>query len=147
MEFRVWFFCRIFPHVRHSVQTITTGMLHDRSSDAGDHACLTLKAWNGRIFLAYLDHCLNHQLESNQASGRHDPELVLATVATRSLLLWFCEQEGAHKRYLTEEQARTIHRHGIQYLQYAEALSQHASGNNLLRWKVLPKHHDSRLIL
>ena len=124
--------------------TITAGMLHDRGSDAGDHACLTLKAWNGRVFLAYLDCCLNQQLQSNQASGRHDPELILATVATRSLLLWFCEQEGSHRRYLTEGQAETIHRHGIQYLQHAAALAKHASSNNLLRWKVLPKHHVSR---
>ena len=119
-------------------------MLHDFASDAGDHPVLTLKAWNSRIWLAYMDHCMEKQLEKNQAAGVQDREVLLAMAGTRSLLLWFCEQEAAHRLYLTETQATAIHGHACEYLKYAQALALHASGAGVLRWKILPKHHEPR---
>ena len=131
---------------RHSIQIITVGMLHDRVSDAGEHPCLTLKGWNSRIFLAYMDHCLEEQLRRNAESGKHDPELVLAMNATRALLLWFCKQESAHVLYLTEQEAIDISMAADTYLEFAEALARFASQNGCVRWKILPKHHVLRLI-
>ena len=120
-------------------------MLHDSTSDAGDHPVLTLKAWNSRVWLAYMDHCLEKQLEKNRVSGTQDREMLVAMVATRNLLLWFCEQEAAHRLYLTESQAEVIHGHAMEYLKYAESLAQYASSAGTLRWKILPKHHDPLL--
>ena len=117
-------------------------MLHDSTTDAGDHPVLTLKAWNSRIWLAYMDHCIEKQLEKNQAAGVQDREMLLAMAATRNLLLWFCEQEAADQLYLTESQAATIHAHACEYLKYAQALAQYASAAGALQWKILPKHHD-----
>ncbi|CAE7369126.1 RE2 [Symbiodinium sp. CCMP2592] len=125
----------------HSIQTITPGMLHDSTTDAGDFPVLTLKAWNSRIWLAYMDHCIEKQLWKNHAAGVQDREMVLAGAATRNLVLWFCEQEAADRFYLTESQAATIHRHACEYLKYAQALAKHASGAVVLQWKILPKHH------
>ena len=117
-------------------------MLHDRTTDAGEHPCLTLKGWNSRVFLAYMDHCIEEQLRRNAMSEKHDPELVLAMSATRALLLWFCKQESAHELYLTEEEAIAISSSADTYLEYAEALARFASSNKLMRWKILPKHHE-----
>ena len=119
-------------------------MLHDSTSDAGDHPVLTLKAWNSRVWLAYMDHCMGQQHETNLAAGIQDREMLLAVAATRNLLLWFCEQEAANQLYLTESEAETIYKHAMEYLKYAQALAQHASDAGVLRWKILPKHHDPR---
>ncbi|CAE7468247.1 unnamed protein product [Symbiodinium microadriaticum] len=131
----------LFSIREHSINTITPGMLHDSTSDAGDHPVLTLKAWNSRVWLAYMDHCMGQQHETNLAAGIQDREMLLAVAATRNLLLWFCEQEAANQLYLTESEAETIYKHAMEYLKYAQALAQHASDAGVLRWKILPKHH------
>ena len=128
---------------RHSVPIITAGMLRD--ADAGDHVCLTLKAWNIRVLLAYLDVCLLKQLQLDEAANREPhAEVLLAACATRELVYWFLEQEAADRRYLLPEQARSICNHGDEYLKYAEKLSIYASTHSILRWKVLPKMHAAR---
>ena len=128
--------------LRHSICTITVGMLRDRSSDAGDHPCLTLKAWNTRVFAIYLDVCLQQQLAADKAAGHSDVELLLAAVASRALVLWFLDQEKAHNRFLTPEQASCIAGHGWKYLETLAALATWATSRSVLRWKILPKHHE-----
>ena len=84
------------PELRHSVPWLTVGMMHDAS--AGAYACLTLKAYNGRIFLGFLNACLSALVSKGTASA----EVSLAALATRTLLHWFHVQETA-TRFLTPE--------------------------------------------
>eukprot|EP00439_Symbiodinium_sp_Y106_P057537 s1304_g8.t1 len=76
-----------------------------------------------------------------------NPELILASLATYELVSWFLRQEEADRRYLLPEQAAAIARHGDNYLKYLQNLSRLASANFLLRWKVLPKHHEPSLFV
>ncbi|CAE7336021.1 unnamed protein product [Symbiodinium sp. CCMP2592] len=76
-----------------------------------------------------------------------NPELLLASLATYELVSWFLRQEEADRRYLLPEQAAAIARHGDNYLKHIQNLSRLASANLLLRWKVLPKHHEPRMIV
>ena len=123
---------------------ITTGMLRDPGSETGNHACLTLKAWNTRVFAVYLNECLVDCLATHPGASDSDPELLLAAAATRSLVLWFLEQEKG-QRFLTAAEASAIAEHGRNYLQLVEALARHATQHRILRWKLLPKHHEHQL--
>ena len=123
-------------------------MLRDKS-EAGEFSYLSLKAWNTRLFLAFLEGCLRQQLQHDEMAGRapSNPELILASLATYELVSWFLRQEEADRRYLLPEQAAAIARHGDNYLKYLQNLSRLASANFLLRWKVLPKHHEPSLFV
>ena len=120
-------------------------MLHDRSSEAGSHANLTLKAWNTRVFMAYLNECLASYISENRVSAGSDLELLLAASGTRSMVLWFWEQERANRRFLTLAQAESIAGHGWEYLKTVSALARDATANGRLRWKIIPKHHEHQL--
>ena len=50
--------------LRHSQGYLTAGMLH-----AEGHPCLTIKAWNGRLMIIFLDRCLRGYLQSVRESG------------------------------------------------------------------------------
>ena len=117
-------------------------MLRDRTADSGSHACLTLKAWNTRVFLVFLDHVFQEYLASHPHESANDVELLLAASATKSLTLWFFEQEAADRRFLSLAEAQSIAGHGMRYLGFVEALARFATANGILRWKLLPKHHE-----
>lgn len=72
-------------------------MLHE--GKPGSFATLTLKAFNGRIFVAFLLVCI-------EALGKQllhqDAEVEMAILATRTLVRWFHAQETA-PRFLTLE--------------------------------------------
>ena len=119
---------------------LTPGMLRDRTAESGSHACLTLKAWNTRVFLVFLDHVFQEHLANHD--GANDVELLLAAASTKSLTLWFLEQETANRRFLSAAEARSIAGHGMEYLGFIEALARCATQNGILRWKLLPKHHE-----
>ena len=93
------------------------------------------------MFLVYLYESLNKYLEDNPAAGNSDAELLMATAASRSLVLWYSEQERA-ARYLTAAEAASIAEHGWNYLRLVEALARQATRDCILRWKLLPKHHE-----
>ena len=117
-------------------------MMRDKS-EAGEHCCLTLKAWNTRVFLAFLEVRLRQQIQRDETAGRDvNPELLFASLATFELVSWFLKQEEADRRYLRPEQAAAISKHGHNYLKYIQNLSRFAAANALLRWKILPKHHE-----
>ena len=71
-------------------------MLHD--GNPGSYASLTLKAFNGRIFVAFLKVCM--EALSNQLP--HDPEVKMATLATQAMVRWFHLQETS-PRFLSPE--------------------------------------------
>ena len=74
---------------------LTAGMLHD--GKPGSYACLTLKAYSGRIFLRFLLVCI--EILSRQLPD--DVEIKMAYLATRQLDVWFHLQESA-PRFLTQ---------------------------------------------
>ncbi|CAE7702739.1 unnamed protein product [Symbiodinium necroappetens] len=78
----------------HSMPMLTPGMLIDGS--AGSFPVLTLKAYNGRLFLGFLSVCLRSAL----AQSPNDLELVLSDQCVRALLQWYQLQESAPKRFL-----------------------------------------------
>ena len=90
------------------------------------------------MFAIYLDVCAQDQVQRNQT---HDPELLLAAMASRALVLWYLLQEKANKIYLTVVEAANIAENGWTYLRTVTALARFASLNGILRWKILPKHH------
>lgn len=52
-------------YLRHSQGYLTAGMLH-----AGEgYPCLTIKAWNGRLLVIFLDRCLRAYLQSKRDAG------------------------------------------------------------------------------
>ena len=89
----------------------------------------------------YLDNCAHDKLASD-ASCREDKELLMGSVASRTMVLWLHELEVADRRYLTQAQAASAAAHGRKHLEIISALSRFASSSGILRWKVLPKHHD-----
>ena len=72
-------------------------MMHDAAT--GSFACLTLKAYNGRLFLGFLNVCLASHISSTADTT---PECRVAKLCTDTLLLWFGQQENA-SRFLTDE--------------------------------------------
>ena len=63
-------------------------MLHD--GKPGSYALLTLKAHNGRIFLVFLKVCMQ---ELGKKLLHQNPEVEMATLATKTLVRWFHLQE------------------------------------------------------
>ena len=76
---------------------ITAGMVHD--GKPGSYASLTLKAYNGRLFVAFLLVCIS---ELGKQLLHRDAEVEMAILATRTLVRWFHAQETA-PRFLTRE--------------------------------------------
>ncbi|CAE7170209.1 unnamed protein product, partial [Symbiodinium pilosum] len=124
------------------------GMLHDRSSDAGDYASLSLKAWSTRLFIVYLDNCAHDKLASD-ASCREDKELLMGSLASRTMVLWLHELEVADRRYLTQAQAASAAAHGL-CLSVEETCSGHAihsDGGAIAHEDASAQAEDSKLIL
>ena len=101
-ETLVVYSCCTHKFLRHSVGWITTGMMHDTAT--GSYACLTLKAYNGRLFVAFLDVCLASHISSTAAPT---PECKMAKSCTEALMLWFGQQENA-PRFLTDQTPANI---------------------------------------
>ena len=85
-------------------------MLHNTA--AGNFACLTLKAYNGRIFVAFLKTCLSALLEQQKANGAADAETEMALLAARTLVAWFHAQESS-PRFLSKESLDCIRPQGL----------------------------------
>lgn len=126
----------MFGQPRHSQGYLTVGMLH-----ADNFPCLTVKAWNGRLLLIFLDRCLEAKLASLRTSGAQpDVEILNASVATRALCKWFdlVERSG---RFLEQSAADDIFRTGMLFLAVYERLALHSCAAGGRRWKYLAKLH------
>ncbi|CAE7836483.1 unnamed protein product, partial [Symbiodinium sp. CCMP2592] len=125
----------------HSVPFLTPNMLVDAST-AGSYPVLTLKAFNGRLFLGFLSACLRAAV----AKGPNpDLELRLAERCTHSLLLWFQIQENAPRRFIDPATGQRLLQTGDEFLRLYHGLAQLACQRGEFRWKILPKHHDPSL--
>ncbi len=122
--------------LRHSQGYLTAGMLH-----AEGFPCLTIKAWNGRLFLIFLDVCLSAQIDVlKQASQQPSMELLHASVVTRSLCAWFDKVERCG-RYLDPQDADEIMNIGNTFLMTYQGLAWASVIEKTGRWKFLPKLH------
>ena len=122
-------------HLRHSVGFLIPAHLHDAA--VGNFPCLTLKAYNSRVWLAYMDVCF----EEIFAKSPDNVEIKLAFMAIRHLVRWHHLMETAPRRYVSAGQAAAMFDAGIRFLRVSQLLVHWAASNNLLRWKVIPKHH------
>ena len=124
--------------MQHSVGIITPGMMHDAA--LGAFPCLTLKAYNGRIFLSFLHVCLR-----TLCAGPTTREVQLASAASQSLVQWFQIQESSNKRFVEAATARRLMECTDTFLRLTSGLARLALQAATLRWKLLPKHHAARL--
>ena len=88
-----------------------------------------------------MDACFE-DLQSRSAAT--DLEVQLGYLAIHSLVRWFHTLETSPRRYVSEEQAASMMQSGTSFLKASERLVYFATEQNLLRWKVLPKHHEPR---
>lgn len=123
-------------HLRHSQGYLTAGMLHAES-----HPCLTIKAWNGRLMIIFLDICLRAYLKSARDAGS-DPgvEVTNAALAARSMCAWFDAVERGG-RYLSQSEAASIFKFGMTFLKSYSRLGIQSVLSGSRRWKYLPKLH------
>ena len=104
--------------LRHSQGYLTVGMLH-----AEGFPCLTIKAWNGRLFLIFLDICLSSQIDTlKQAGQQPGVELLHASLVTRCLCSWFDKVERCG-RYLDPQDANDIMNIGKTFLMVYQKLA------------------------
>ena len=122
--------------VPHSQGPLTGGLLQE-----DPYPSLNLKAWNGRVFLIFLDLCIALLAKS---VALDDSEPHLASLACSSLCTWFDRTERVG-RYLTSAQAGEIAGAGRATLEAYETLAHHAQSMNVVRWKTVPKMHVIRL--
>lgn len=111
-------------------------MLH-----AEGNPCLTIKAWNGRLMLIFLDQCL-----ATYIKGMHDAgspvavEVLNTSVATRAMAAWFDSVERSG-RILSPSEARSIYNFGMTFLKAYHRLGVQAAVTGSRRWKFIPKLH------
>jgi hypothetical protein len=124
-------------YLRHSQGYLTAGMLH-----AGEgYPCLTIKAWNGRLLVIFLDRCLRAYLQTKRDAGETPcAEVISASVAARAICAWFDAVERAG-RYLTQSEASWIYRYGLSFLKSYSRLAIQSALSGTHRWKYIPKLH------
>ena len=111
-------------------------MLHSES-----FPCLTIKAWNGRLLLIFVDRCLETQIKNEKGqSQRVDVELLNAAIATRALCRWFDLIERS-PRFLKQHVADEIFKAGMLFLATYNRLALHSVIQKGFRWKFLAKLH------
>ncbi|CAE7763120.1 unnamed protein product [Symbiodinium sp. CCMP2592] len=121
-------------HMTHSVM-LTTGIL----TYVSGFPSLNLKALNGRVFLSFLAVCLRAALASNPA----DVEVNLAEQATRTLVVWYQQQECS-PRLMEPGPAKCFLQTTNTFLKLTSGLARLALKTGTFRWKLLPKHHVSK---
>ena len=119
----------------HSVPMLTPAMLY---GDPSGFPVLTLKAFNGRLFLSFLATCLRSACRAMQPVPL---EMQLAEQCTRALLRWFQVQEAAPRHFLEPGTGAKLLEATDAYLRLTSGLARLALSTGTLRWKVLPKHH------
>lgn len=103
--------------------------------------CLTIKAYNGRLFVIFMDICLSAHIDKIKQSGQHpSTEVLNASVAIRSLCSWFDKVERCG-RYLDPHDADEIMKVGMAFLMAYQRLAWMSVIEKIGRWKYLPKLH------
>ncbi|CAE7369880.1 unnamed protein product [Symbiodinium sp. CCMP2592] len=133
LRFRRW--CSLHG-IMQSQPFITIGMLHMGTAAKPTTPELTLKAYHGRVFVAFLSVCCEVALQS----AGDDAELQLITALTSSLASWHLKVEACG-RFLTAEQAAELWRLSERaVLIYRELSARHIAMGSLC-WPMKPKLH------
>ena len=104
--------------------------------------CLTVKAWNGRLLVIFIDRCLEAKIKSERDSNQQPGvELLNASVGTRSICRWFDLVERS-PRNLEQQVANEIFDCGMCFLASYLRLAVHSVIQNGRRWKFLAKLHS-----
>ena len=123
-------------YLRHSQGYLTAGMLH-----AEGFPCLTIKAFNGRLMVVFLDLSLAAFIKKTRDSGgAPSAEVLNASIATRAICMWFDAVERGG-RYLSQSEANDIYKYGLSFLKAYQRLAVTAVLTQSRRWKYLPKLH------
>ena len=96
---------------------------------------LALKAFNGRIFVMFLERCVDILKQRDEAK-----EIPAAHAACVAVCCWFDRVERA-PRYLSDEQVNGITKAGNTFLRALELLARIGIAEQRARWKLLPKAH------
>ena len=126
IRFRQW--CTLHG-IPQSQPIITVGMLHLSATEAPE---LTLKAYHGRIFLAFLVTCLRTVVRDNG-----DPELLLAFEAAQTLSQWHSKLESCG-RYLERAEATELQRLCTHFLGTYKVLAHMHASRGSMHWPLRP---------
>ena len=118
----------------HSQGFILPGHLY-HGKQGREYPALTLKAYNGRVFLPFLCLCL-----STLYAGNSDLEVGLAYVCCQRLSAWFDLLERC-PRYLEAWQATKLRDHARKFVFFYLKLAKLALHKGVLRYAVTPKFH------
>ena len=101
---------------------------------------LALKAFNGRIFVMFLERCLEILKRGDETR-----EVFAAHAACVAICCWFDHVERA-PRYLSDEQVTGITKAGTTFLRAIELLARIGVAEQKARWKLLPKAHATWML-
>ncbi|CAE7311028.1 unnamed protein product, partial [Symbiodinium sp. KB8] len=133
LRFRRW--CSLHG-IMQSQPFITVGMLHMGSAAAPTAPELTLKAYHGRVFLAFLSCCCEVALQS----AGDDSELQLIAALTSNLAHWHLAVES-YPRYLLPDQATRLWSLANRTCLLYRSLAARAIRAGSLCWPLKPKLH------
>ena len=120
--------------ISHSQCYLTPAMLY-HNKQGREYPCLTLKAFNGRVFLPFLCLCLKLLFRD---SGDSEVGLAYTCMHRLSALMDLLERCG---RYLLPEEARMLYRHGSRFADQYMRLAILCVRKRALRWHFTPKLH------
>ena len=132
LRFRKW--CGLHG-IAQSQAFLTVGMLHIGPSSSAPE--LTLKAYHGRVFVAFLASCCQALLSSQ---GEGDDELVLLLAVSHTLAQWHLKVES-YPRYLTPAQGDHLIELSNHFLHCYKALAVRHSAKGSLAFPLRPKLH------
>ena len=109
------------------------------SYEGGAYPCLSLKAYNGRLFLMFFEVVLRTVLRRG-GLGESREEVQLASAAVSALVAFFDRMEAAG-RYLSANEASGLYEACVQFLNLLQVLALVSLRRSIPRWKIVPKHH------
>lgn len=124
-------FCRS-RKIQHSQPPFTRKMVKKKSGEN----LFTAKAYNGRVILMWLTHCL---LDSEQHNPDH--EILVLTCAAMSSLAKFMALMEENPRHLTASAAQSMHDAGFRFLNFYKILCLEYIRKGVSAWLLKPKYH------
>ena len=109
-------------------------MLHHQKQGK-EYPLLSLKAYNGRVFLPFICLCLRLLWQETA-----DLEVGLAYCCCQRLSAWMDGLERC-PRYLSEAQANMLAGHALRFSEIYLKLVRLGIAKNALRWHLVPKFH------
>ena len=100
---------------------------------------LTLKAYHGRVMVAFLAVCAESAQSALGGLGV-DPDLDLTVVCCQLIAKWHLKLE-LYNRYLSRAEADELSALSLQFLRVYRSLAQQHAARGSLCWPLRPKHH------